>query len=249
MAKKRPERKQEVNPGLKLLFAPKNEEQVALLKTISDNTITFVQGPAGCGKSFVPLAYALQKLLHNKYERIILVRPIVEGGGEKLGFLPGELMDKVKSYFNPMTAIFLQLIESPSLKLLMGNNDSTSKIQIVPLAYMRGLTISNSVLVFDEAQNSTIEQMRMLLTRIGEKSKFVICGDIEQSDIYQKSGLEASFEMLQGIDGIGFVTMTEESIVRHPLIRKMEERFRKSLYKKDRIKSRGVPYYEGGSGE
>lgn len=233
MSKKRilEKKHQDISPGFKIIFAPKNTEQEALLKTIAENTITFVRGPAGCGKSHVPIAYALQKLIQNKYEKIILVRPIVEGGGERLGWLPGEVLDKVKHYFSPMVAIMSQILGSATVKTLMSSNDGKpgdGQIQIIPIAYMRGITVSNSILLLDEAQNCTLEQMRLLLTRIGENSKFIIGGDPEQSDIApSKNGLEACFRILQNIKGIGFTTMTEESIVRHPLIQKMEERFRK----------------------
>lgn len=233
--KKKTEKSPEIIPDLKLVFAAKNDEQKLLLKTINENTVTFVRGWAGTGKTHIAMAYALQKLFQHKYAKIILVRPIVEGGGEKIGYLPGELMSKLKNYFIPMMAIAEQMVDPNTLKLLVHNNDSLSKIQVVPLAYMRGITVSNAVLIFDESQNSTIDQMRLLLTRVGDNSKFIICGDNEQSDIApQKNGLDNAFNILSDVPDIGFVNMTQQSVVRHPLVQKIEQKYREQRAKQNK---------------
>lgn len=227
MGKKKNDQPVNLVPDLKLIFAPKNDEQKLLLKTIADSTITFVRGCAGTGKTWVSVAYALQRLFQKRCQKIVLARPIVEAGGEKLGHLPGEVADKVKNYFTPAMTIISQLLDHDTFKYLTNGNGEGAKIQIIPLAFMRGLTLSDATVIFDEAQNSTVDQMRLLLSRIGENSKFIICGDTNQSDIREMNGLEDAFNLLYGIENIGFVTLTEESIVRHPIIRDIEQRYQK----------------------
>lgn len=227
MARKRTEYtpKIEPSPGLKTIFAPKNDEQKMMLKTISENTITFVNGVAGTGKSFVSMAYALQKLFQKKYERIILTRPIVEATNERLGFLPGELAEKLRPYVDILYSIAAKLTDAETFKILTQKNGD-SKIQILPLAFMRGVTFSDCIVIADEFQNATIEQMRLLLTRIGDNCKLIVCGDTQQSDIYPSiNGLEDSFELFEGVEGIGFVNLTHDAIVRHPIIKEIEARY------------------------
>ncbi len=209
----------------RVIFAPKTDEQKAALKTISENVITFVKGIAGSGKTFIAIAYAMQQLLRGKYERLVLTRPVVEAAGEKLGFLPGTLYDKIDPYMIPFFSNAMKLMDEDVLKRLTSKNGHPAKVQVLPLAFMRGVTFDNTIVICDESQNSTPEQIRMLTTRIGENSKIIICGDISQSDIFCKSGLEESYTLLDGVPGIGFVTMSEESVVRHPIIRAIEERF------------------------
>ena len=214
-----------VAPDLKSLFAPKNDEQGEFLHTIDHNLITFVRGPAGTGKSYIAIAYALSKLLQHRYSHLILTRPIVQAGSENIGYLPGILEEKTRDYFSPMFSIMLQMIDAELLKILTKNNGAEPSIKILPLAFMRGCTFSKTVVVMDEAQNCTIEQMRLFLTRFGEGSKMIVCGDVKQSDIHKLNGLSDAFELFKGINGIGFVTLSKDAIVRHPIIKDIEDRY------------------------
>lgn len=209
----------------------KNEEQKTMLKTISENTITFVKGSPGSGKTFLSVSYGIQQLFRDKYAQLVFTRPVVEAAGEKLGFLPGDMHEKINPYMIPIFETLVQLLPPETINKLMTKNGQASQVRILPLAYMRGVSFRDSFIVSDESQNTTPEQMRMLLTRIGEGCKMVICGDIYQSDIRFKNGLADAFELLQGIDGIGFVTMTEKSIVRHPIIEAIDGRYMKRAEK------------------
>ena len=213
-------------PDLRFVFAAKNSEQKNMLRIIDKNLISFVVGPAGAGKSHVAIAYALQKLFRDDCNKIILTRPIVQAG-ENLGWLPGFVETKVKDYFVPLFTIMSQMIDKETLKVLTNHNGTDARIQILPLAFMRGHTFSNAIVVADEFQNCSIEQMRLLITRIGENSKIIICGDTTQSDIRGINGLKDAIERFSGVantdKGIGIVKLTEESIVRHPIISLIEE--------------------------
>lgn len=212
---------------MRIIVAPKTEEQRTLLKTISENTITFVCGHPGTGKTYLAIAYALQQLFRGKYEQIIVTRPVVEAAGERLGFLPGDVQEKIDPYMMPIYNFLFKMADEDVLKKLLSKNGKPAVIQICPLAYMRGATFDNSIILCDEAQNSTPEQMRMLLTRIGEGSKMIVSGDVNQSDIKYIHGLEDAFSLLPGIQSIGFVTLTEDSVVRNPIIRDIESRYQK----------------------
>ncbi len=204
----------------------KNPEQKEMLRTISKNDITFIKGSPGTGKTYLAVGYALQELSKEHYEKIILSRPVVEAGGERLGFLPGEIEDKIDPYMLPLFYSMEQILKNKSMvKKLTDKNGSSPKIRVLPLAYMRGITFSNAIIICDEMQNATPNQMRMVLTRFGQNSKMIICGDVRQSDIHQKNGLENAFEILQGVDGLGFCTLSQEAIVRHPVIGKIEDRY------------------------
>lgn len=214
----------------------KNPEQKELLRTISNNSITFVKGAPGTGKTFVAVGYALQELLKENYDYIIFSRPVVEAGGEKLGFLPGDLEDKIDPYMIPIFYSMEQMITGEQIKRLTNKNGSKPKVRILPMAYMRGVTFKNSCIVCDEMQNSTPEQVRMVLTRLGEGSKMILCGDVNQSDIHRTSGLEDAFELLGGIQGIGFCILSLEATVRHPIVKQVEARYeeRKEKYEHKR---------------
>lgn len=218
-----------VTPDLRFVFTAKNNEQKNMLKVINNNYITFVIGCAGTGKTHVSIAYSLQQLFRNEYNRIILTRPIV--ASENLGWLPGVVENKVKDYFVPSFTIMSQMIDRESLKILTNGNGIDAKIQILPLAFMRGHSFNHTIVVADEFQNSSIEQMRLLLTRIGENCKIIVCGDVTQSDIREKNGLVdavAKFkEVAKQNKGIGLVELTEKSIVRHPIIELIEEVYKK----------------------
>lgn len=216
---------QETVDDLKLIVTAKTPEQKELLKSIAQNTITFVTGPAGSGKTFLAVTYGLQQLFRNKYAKLVLTRPVVEAGGEKLGFLPGDMIDKINPYMMPIFDAMAQVMPEEAVSKLVQKNGNSSPIRILPLAYMRGMTFRQSFIICDEMQNSTPDQVRMLLTRLGENSKMVVCGDTRQTDIFGLNGLEDATELLQGIEGIGCVSLTEASIVRHPLVQKIEERY------------------------
>lgn len=209
----------------KSVIVPKNEEQRELLKTIANNLVTFVKGAPGSGKTFISVTFALQQLLRGKYEKIVLTRPIVEAAGERLGFLPGDMYEKINPYMIPIFDSLLKLIPVEAMNKLMSRNGKEPVIRILPLAFMRGCTFENTFVIADEMQNSTPEQMRMLLTRIGENTKMVICGDIKQSDISTKNGLEDAFTLLEGIKDSGFVTLSIDAIVREPIVKEIETRY------------------------
>jgi phosphate starvation-inducible PhoH-like protein len=226
----------EILDGLKIIVSAKTDEQKILLRAISHRTITFVTGPAGTGKTFLAVAYGLQQLFKDKFEKLVLTRPVIEAAGEKLGFLPGDMIDKINPYLMPIYDAMSQVVPVETMNKLMKNgngnsgngnsgNGKGSSIRIIPLAYMRGVTFRKSFIICDEMQNSTPDQVRMLLTRLGEDSKMIICGDIRQTDIQGKNGLSDAMQLLEGIDDIGIIQLTEASIVRHELVRRIEERY------------------------
>lgn len=223
--------------SISVTISAKNPEQKNMLRIISKNNVTFVKGAPGSGKSHLAVGFGLQALLRKDYEQLIFTRPVVEAGGEKLGFLPGNMYEKIDPYMIPIFEILSKLLPSSALSQLMpkngnsngngnGNGNGThSSIRVLPLAYMRGTTFSKSFIVCDEMQNSTPEQMRMVLTRLGEGSTMVICGDVHQTDIKGRNGLLDAFEILQNIEGVGFVTLTQDAIMRHPVIQHIENRY------------------------
>ena len=189
--------------------------QAKYLHSIATHDINFGIGPAGTGKTFLAVASAVEALNESRVQRLILVRPAVEAG-EKLGFLPGDLTQKVDPYLRPLyDALYEMLGVEKVVKLLEKN-----VIEIAPLAYMRGRTLNDAYVILDEAQNTTIEQMKMFLTRIGYGSTAVITGDLTQTDLpkHQKSGLKDALDVLRGVDGIGFTFFEAKDVVRHPLV-------------------------------
>ena len=212
---------------------PKNEEQKDVLDAINDNIITFVKGAPGSGKTFLAVSHALEQLDRGEFDKIVLTRPVVEAAGERLGFLPGDMNDKINPYMIPIFETLSQLIrDEHKIQKMFAKNGTEAQIRVLPLAYMRGCTFLNSFVICDEMQNSTPEQVRMLLTRIGEGSKMVLCGDILQSDIENTNGLEDAFNLLYDIKDIGFATLTEKAIVRHPIIASIEERYQQRHQKR-----------------
>ncbi|MEO6171084.1 MAG: PhoH family protein [Lysobacter sp.] len=189
--------------------------QQKYLHAIATNDINFGIGPAGTGKTFLAVASAVEALNESRVQRLVLVRPAVEAG-EKLGFLPGDLSQKVDPYLRPLyDALYEMLGVDKVLKLLERN-----VIEIAPLAYMRGRTLNDAYVILDEAQNTTIEQMKMFLTRIGYGSTAVVTGDLTQNDLpkHVKSGLQDGLEVLRGVDGISFTFFDSHDVVRHPLV-------------------------------
>lgn len=196
-------------------IAPKTVNQKAYVDSIRTNTVTFAIGPAGTGKTYLAMAMAAQALMSNTVTRIILTRPAVEAG-EKLGFLPGSLMEKVDPYLRPLFDALYDMMDSDRLAAHLENGT----IEVAPLAYMRGRTLNDAFIILDEAQNTTPEQMKMFLTRLGFGSKMVVTGDITQIDLPrgQQSGLVVVREILADVEGIGFVVFDGHDVVRHKLV-------------------------------
>ncbi|NJN71338.1 MAG: PhoH family protein [Limnothrix sp. RL_2_0] len=202
----------------------KTFRQRQYIQAIQKYDVTFGIGPAGTGKTFLAAVLAVQALLNEDVERLILTRPAVEAG-EKLGFLPGDLQQKVNPFLRPLYDALYQFIDPLKLPELM----EKGKIEIAPLAYMRGRTLSNSFVIVDEAQNTTPAQIKMVLTRLGFGSKMVVTGDITQTDLpaHQASGLVSSSKILKSVEGIGFCYLTEADVVRHPLVQKIVSAYEK----------------------
>ncbi len=194
---------------------PKTVNQKRYVDAIDENTIVFGIGPAGTGKTYLAMAKAVQALQNKEANRIILTRPAVEAG-ERLGFLPGTLYEKIDPYLRPLYDALHDMIDPESIPRLM----AAGTIEVAPLAYMRGRTLNDAFIILDEAQNSTAEQMKMFLTRLGFGAKIVVTGDITQVDLPggQKSGLRVVRGILDGIDDIKFVELTSTDVVRHRLV-------------------------------
>lgn len=197
---------------------PKTLGQKKYIDLMKQNTIVFGIGPAGTGKTYLAMAMAITAFKNNEVNRIILTRPAIEAG-EKLGFLPGDLQQKVDPYLRPL---YDALYEIMGAETFMKNMEK-GLIEVAPLAYMRGRTLDNAFIVLDEAQNTTPEQMKMFLTRIGYGSKAVITGDVTQIDLAEgkRSGLTEATKILGGIEGIGQITLTNRDVVRHPLVQRI----------------------------
>ncbi|MDR2183906.1 MAG: PhoH family protein [Clostridiales bacterium] len=214
---------------------PKTLGQKKYVETIRRETIIFGVGPAGTGKTYLAMAMAIAAFKKNDVDRIILTRPAIEAG-EKLGFLPGDLQQKVDPYLRPLYDALFEIMGAEAYH----RNLEKGAIEIAPLAYMRGRTLDNSFIVLDEAQNTTPEQMKMFLTRIGFGSKVVVTGDITQIDLPggTKSGLKDVLTLLEDVEGIGICMFTNKDVVRHPLVQRIikayEKRDAKAAYKEKR---------------
>ncbi len=197
---------------------PKTLGQKKYIDLIKQNTVVFGIGPAGTGKTYLAMAMAITAFKNNEVNRIILTRPAIEAG-EKLGFLPGDLQQKVDPYLRPLYDALYEIMGAENFM----RNMEKGLIEVAPLAYMRGRTLDNAFIVLDEAQNTTPEQMKMFLTRIGYGSKAVITGDVTQIDLAEgkRSGLTEATKILSGIEGIGQITLTNKDVVRHPLVQKI----------------------------
>ncbi|MDD5088365.1 MAG: PhoH family protein [bacterium] len=196
-------------------FGPRTAGQEAYCRAILNHDLTFGIGPAGTGKTFLAVLVGVSQFLAGKYDRIILTRPVVEAG-ENLGFLPGDINEKVDPYFRPLYDSLMKLLPSDRLRKFFDR----SVIEIAPLAFMRGRTLEHAFVILDEAQNTTMLQMKMFLTRLGDNARAVITGDITQIDLQppSSSGLLSIPEILGGLDGVDFVYFTESDVVRHPLV-------------------------------
>ena len=192
--------------------------QHAYVSSIKERDLTFGIGPAGTGKTFLAVAAAVEALEADQVQRLVLVRPAVEAG-ERLGFLPGDMMQKVDPYLRPIYDALYEFLGVERVGKLVERN----VIEIAPLAYMRGRTLNHSCVIMDEAQNTTVEQMKMFLTRIGFGSKAIVTGDISQVDLprHQLSGLKHVQTVLEGVEGLGFCHFTASDVVRHPLVQRI----------------------------
>jgi len=202
----------------------KTKSQVDYVNTIENNTITFGIGPAGTGKTYLAVAMAVAYLKQNKVNKIILTRPAVEAG-EKLGFLPGTIEEKVDPYLRPLYDALYEMVDADKIKDMLEKNI----IEIAPIAFMRGRTLNDAFIILDEAQNTTREQMKMFLTRIGFGSKAVITGDITQIDLpkVSQSGLIEAIKVLKDVEGIGFTYFSEKDVVRHPVVQRIIKAYEK----------------------
>lgn len=201
---------------------PRTLNQKIYIKSLEANDIVFALGPAGTGKTYLAVLYALSKLKANKYKKIILVRPIVEAG-EKLGFLPGDFKDKVDPYLIPIYDGLYDALGKETVDRMI----ERGTIEVAPLAYMRGRTLEDAIIILDEAQNTTLSQMKMFLTRLGFNSKMIITGDVTQIDLPNKnySGLVEAISILDNIDGIKIVKFQKYDVMRHPLVYKIIESY------------------------
>ena len=207
------------------IVAARTKHQKQLVKDYATHDLVFALGPAGTGKTYTAIALAVRALQNKEVRRLILTRPAVEAG-ERLGFLPGDLKEKLDPYLQPLYDALGDMIASSKLKELM----EEGIIQIAPLAYMRGRTLENAFVILDEAQNTSLGQLKMFLTRMGNNSKFIVTGDMTQIDLPNKedSGLEKGIRMLGRIKGIAVINFDTQDIVRHPLVSKIVSAFDKS---------------------
>lgn len=215
----------------------RSDNQQKLVQAFEENDLVFATGPAGSGKTFVAIALAVRALKNKQVRKIILSRPAVEAG-EKLGFLPGEMKDKLDPYLQPLYDALQDMIPAAKLKEYMENN----VIQIAPLAFMRGRTLNDAVIILDEAQNTTTHQIKMFLTRLGTNAKMIVTGDITQIDLPPSavSGLIQAMHILKGVSGIGKVEFGKKDIVRHKLVQRIVEAYDK-FDEKRKKEAKGVP--------
>ena len=205
-------------------ITPRSDNQIKLVEAYNENDMIFAIGPAGSGKTYVSIALAVRALKNKEIRKIILSRPAVEAG-EKLGFLPGDMREKIDPYLQPLYDALQDMIPAQKLNEYMEQN----VIQIAPLAFMRGRTLNDAVVILDEAQNTTTQQIKMFLTRMGMNTKMIITGDMTQIDLPHsvKSGLKEACEVLRGVKGIGFIEMNDKDIVRHKLVTRIVNAYNK----------------------
>ena len=212
----------------------KNSAQKRFYNTISNKDITFGIGPAGCGKTYLSVHRALRELgdKNNSIDGIVIVKPLVEAAGEKIGFLPGDVEEKTAPFMMSFYYNMEQIIGKQRLQVLK----DSGVIDVIPLAFMRGITLANKFVILDEAQNATPEQIKMFVTRIGENSKYIITGDLEQSDIKKHtSGLEDAIKRFAGVHGVGLASFKEKDVVRHSLVRRLLKRYRDTFQTIDAV--------------
>ena len=205
-------------------ISARNANQARMVRSFDDNDLTFALGPAGTGKTYIAIALAVRALKNKEIRRLILSRPAVEAG-EKLGFLPGDMKDKIDPYLQPLYDALEDMLPALKLKEYM----DAGTIQIAPLAFMRGRTLNDAIIVLDEAQNTTTHQIKMFLTRLGMNAKMIITGDITQIDLPRSvnSGLVQALKVLKGVPGIGMVEFGKKDIVRHQLVQRIVEAYQR----------------------
>ena len=206
----------------------KTPAQRRFYNTISSKDITFCIGPAGCGKTYLSVHRALRELgdKDNYIDGIVIVKPLVEAAGDKIGYRPGDVEEKTAPFMMSFYYNMEQIIGKQRLQILKDSNT----IQVMPLAFMRGITLSNKFVILDEAQNANPEQIKMFVTRIGQHSKYIICGDLEQSDIpNHKSGLEDAIKRFAGVHGVGLASFKEKDVVRHSMVKRLLKRYKPSF--------------------
>lgn len=203
-------------------ISARNANQARMVRSFDDNDLTFALGPAGTGKTYIAIALAVRALKNREIRRLILSRPAVEAG-EKLGFLPGDMKDKIDPYLQPLYDALEDMLPALKLKEYM----DAGTIQIAPLAFMRGRTLNDAVIILDEAQNTTTQQMKMFLTRLGMNSKMVVTGDVTQIDLPRstRSGLLSALRILRDVKGIGVIEYQKKDIVRHPLVQRIVDAY------------------------
>ena len=218
-------------------ITPRTENQLHLVKSYRENDMVFAVGPAGSGKTYTAIALAVRALKNKEVKKLILCRPAVEAG-EKLGFLPGDMKEKIDPYLQPLYDALEDMIPPQKLKEYM----ELGIIQIAPLAFMRGRTLNDAVVILDEAQNTTIPQLKMFLTRMGMNTKMIVTGDLTQIDLPSsvRSGLSHAMHLLRGIKGIGIVELNKKDIVRHKLVTRIVE-----AYEKEKEEKGNLPPKEG----
>ena len=211
-----------------LIIKPKTPNQHKLVASARKNDLVFALGPAGTGKTYISVALAVRALKNKEVKKIVITRPAVEAG-ESLGFLPGDMKEKVDPYLRPIYDALDDMIQAEKLKYYFENRI----IEIAPLAYMRGRTLNNAFMLLDEAQNTTVMQMKMFLTRMGPNSKMIVTGDKSQVDLpgHQKSGLIEAVERLKKVEGIGFIELTDKDVMRHKLVAKIIKAYDKKTDK------------------
>lgn len=227
---------QEIRPDNAIIFgmngkpiSARNENQQKLVQSFYKNDMVFALGPAGTGKTYIAIALAVKALKNKEVKRIILSRPAVEAG-EKLGFLPGDMKDKIDPYLQPLYDALEDMISPAKLKDYIENK----VIQIAPLAFMRGRTLNDAVIILDESQNTTVHQIKMFMTRLGMNAKMIITGDVTQIDLppSQLSGLKHALRILDGVEGIGKVEFDKKDIVRHKLVQRIVDAYEKEDQRK-----------------
>lgn len=216
---------EKIVPTAKSVVTPRTVRQAELIHTLENYDITFAVGPAGTGKTFIAVTHALQSLENKEMRKIVLTRPVVEAG-ENLGFLPGDLQQKVNPYLRPVYDVLERFLPAETIKVY----EERKLIEVIPLAYMRGRSLDNAYIILDEAQNTTVEQMKMFLTRMGENSKIVITGDDTQIDLAkrQQSGLLHACSVLSEIEEIAFIRFRKEDVIRNRLVRKIVDAYERT---------------------
>jgi phosphate starvation-inducible PhoH-like protein len=209
----------------KRTISPRSPTQAAYLRAMQDHDMVFGLGPAGTGKTYLAVACAVSMMIEGRIDRIILSRPAVEAG-ERLGFLPGDMRDKIDPYLRPLYDALYDMLPSDQVIKRLDSGD----IEIAPLAFMRGRTLANAFIIVDEAQNTTPMQMKMMLTRLGEHARMVVTGDMTQIDLPQgaTSGLREALKILEGVEGIGFIHFSDADVVRHALVTRIVRAYDKA---------------------